>query len=95
MPIRELKNKLSEYLRLVKSGEQVLVSERGVVVAEIRQPGPGRRWEGKYPGLASIEAKGAACIGAPNDPVLYPALRPVLRSTTSAELLEAERGERR
>ena len=33
-----LKNKLSEYIRLVYSGEVVLVTERGHVVAELRPP---------------------------------------------------------
>ena len=37
--IRELKNRLSEYIRLVRNGERVLVTDRGVIVAEIRQPG--------------------------------------------------------
>ncbi len=36
--IKELKNRLSEYLRLVKAGEVVLVTERGEVVAELRPP---------------------------------------------------------
>lgn len=36
--IKVLKNKLSEYLRMVQGGEVVLVTDRGEVVAEIRQP---------------------------------------------------------
>ena len=36
--VRELKNRLSEYLRLVRNGEQILVTDRGDVVAELRQP---------------------------------------------------------
>ncbi len=36
--IRELKNRLSEYLRLVRRGERVLVTDRGEVVAEIHRP---------------------------------------------------------
>jgi antitoxin (DNA-binding transcriptional repressor) of toxin-antitoxin stability system len=38
--VRALKAKLSEYLRLVKSGETILVTERDEVVAELR---PARR----------------------------------------------------
>ncbi|MGB6992764.1 MAG: type II toxin-antitoxin system prevent-host-death family antitoxin, partial [Thermoanaerobaculia bacterium] len=34
--VRELKNRLSEYLRLVRSGEDVLVTDRGRVIAELR-----------------------------------------------------------
>lgn len=37
--VRELKNRLSEYLREVRSGETVLVTDRGEVVAELRPPG--------------------------------------------------------
>jgi prevent-host-death family protein len=38
--IRQLKARLSEYVRLAKAGETVLVTERGKVVAELR---PSRR----------------------------------------------------
>ena len=37
--IREIKNRLSEYLRKAKAGEQVLVTERGKPVAVITRPG--------------------------------------------------------
>jgi antitoxin (DNA-binding transcriptional repressor) of toxin-antitoxin stability system len=40
--VRELKNRLSEYLREVRLGTTVLVTDRGTVVAEIREPEPGR-----------------------------------------------------
>ncbi|KKL70612.1 hypothetical protein LCGC14_2103170 [marine sediment metagenome] len=38
--IRELKNKLSKYLRLVKDGEVIIVTDRNEIVAEIKQPAP-------------------------------------------------------
>lgn len=38
--VKDLKNRLSSYLRHVKAGERILVTERGVVVAELRRPGP-------------------------------------------------------
>ena len=37
--VRELKAKLSDYLRQVARGEIILVTDRGHVVAEIRPPG--------------------------------------------------------
>ncbi len=37
--IKELKNNLSAYLREVRQGARVLVSDRGEVVAELREPG--------------------------------------------------------
>ena len=36
--IREIKNKLSEYLRIVAEGETVLVTDRGRVVAQLAPP---------------------------------------------------------
>ncbi len=36
--IRELKNHLSEYLRLVAGGESIVVTDHGRPVAEIRRP---------------------------------------------------------
>jgi len=36
--IKVLKNRLSEYLRLVASGETILVTDRDRVVAELRPP---------------------------------------------------------
>jgi len=38
--IKQLKARLSEYLRLVKTGETILVTEREMVIAELR---PSRR----------------------------------------------------
>ncbi len=36
--IRELKNRLSEYLREVRLGITILVTDRGTAIAEIREP---------------------------------------------------------
>ena len=38
--LRELKNRLSEYVRLVRAGEHVQVTDRGQVVAELVPPTP-------------------------------------------------------
>lgn len=40
--LKTLKNRLSEYVRLVASGETVLVTDRDKVVAELGPPRPGR-----------------------------------------------------
>jgi len=39
--VRELKARLSQILREVQRGEVLLVTDRGRVVAELRQPGTG------------------------------------------------------
>ena len=38
--VREVKNKLSEYLRIVAGGETVLVTDHGRVVAQLAPPPP-------------------------------------------------------
>jgi antitoxin (DNA-binding transcriptional repressor) of toxin-antitoxin stability system len=39
--VKELKNRLSEYLRDVRRGAHVLVTDRQVVIAELAPPGAG------------------------------------------------------
>ena len=90
--IRELKNRLSEYVRLVRSGEEVLVTDRGEVVAELRPPGfP--RLESAHPGLETLVRRGTARLGAPNNPSLYPRCQRALSHETSGVLLDEERAE--
>lgn len=92
MGVRELKNRLSEYLRLVRNGEEILVTDRGEVVAELRQPSP--RVALPYPALLEVVRRGRARVGQPNRPDLYPALASVVPPGSAAKLLDEERGER-
>jgi prevent-host-death family protein len=94
--VRELKNRLSEYLRQVRSGEGVLVTDRGEVVAELIPPGAGATDTSVPAGLAALAKRGMATLGAPGDgSSVYRALpRPRRRKHTAAELLDAERGSR-
>ena len=70
--IRALKDKLSAYLRNVRQGDVVLVSDRGRVVAEIRQPTIGdhalRATRGK---LEELAEQGVVRLGMPNSPKAY------------------------
>lgn len=90
--VRELKNRLSEYLRLVRSGEEILVTDRGEVIAELRQPSP--RVQLPYPALMDAVRQGRARIGMGNHPALYPKMSPLLPPGTAARLLDEERGPR-
>jgi antitoxin (DNA-binding transcriptional repressor) of toxin-antitoxin stability system len=94
--IRELKDRLSHYVRLVEAGESVLVTDRGSVVAELRPPGSGAApaADPLEARLADLVRRGRAVAGAPHDPGLYRPRPRVLTAATSAELLREERGAR-
>ncbi len=92
--LRELKNRLSHYVREVREGAVVLVTDRGEVVAELRPPGPQDEVAAKYPRLLELAQQGRARLGALNRRELYERMPPALRGITSAELLDQDRGER-
>ncbi len=93
--VRELKNRLSEYIRQVRSGEGVLVTDRGVVVAELTPPGQAPTDLSVPPGLLALAKRELATLGSPGDANLYPALpRSRRRKRTAAQLLDDERGTR-
>ena len=89
--IRELKNRLSEYVRRVRRGEEILVTDRGTVVAELRQPtaAPGGV---AYPGLIRHARAGKVRLGAPNLTAAYPRVPRSLTQGTAQRLLDEERG---
>lgn len=92
--LRELKNRLSEYVRWVRAGETILVTDRGEVVAELRRPGRPPADADIEPGLLELASQGLLRLGGPNSPDLYPSMPRALRSLSVAGLLNAEREER-
>lgn len=90
--LRELKNRLSEYVREVRSGEGVLVTDRGMVVAELIPAGQGADEIGVSSGLMAGARRGQLTLGASNDAAVYPKLRPILKRHRAIELLDQERG---
>jgi prevent-host-death family protein len=93
--VRELKNRLSEYIRQVRSGEGVLVTDRGEVVAELTSPGHASSDTSVPPGLVALARRGLVTLGVPRDDRAYPPLpRTRRRKRTAAQLLDEERGER-
>jgi antitoxin (DNA-binding transcriptional repressor) of toxin-antitoxin stability system len=90
--VRELKNRLSEYLRLIKQGESVLVTEHGVVIAELRQPGLSTAEE-RYPGLASLVRRGIAISVHENVSSAYPRMQRLLPEGDALRLLDEARGD--
>ena len=94
--IRELKNRLSEYLREVRAGESVLVTDRGEVIAELSPPGQMRAADPSVPaGLLQLARRGLITLGSRPEAALYKALPRRRRGRRSAaELLDEERGNR-
>lgn len=93
--IRELKNRLSAFVREVEHGETVLITDRGRVVAELRPPGEVDRAatpeDLRYRRLVDAgvirPAAGARSIRLGDLPVRR------LTRGTSQDLLDEERGE--
>jgi len=92
--LRELKNRLSEYIRQVRSGEGVVVTDRGEVVAKLIPPGQGVEGRGVASGLEVLARRGQLTLGASNDAALYPKLPPLHKRGRAIELLAEERGAR-
>jgi antitoxin (DNA-binding transcriptional repressor) of toxin-antitoxin stability system len=93
--IRELKNRLSEYLREVRRGGSVLVTDRGEVIAELCPPGHGAADPDVPAALLALAKRGLVTLGTPGDSSLYKAMPRSHRGRHSAaQLLDEERGSR-
>ena len=91
--LRELKNKLSKYVALARSGESVSITDRGHIVAELS---PAKRHPGTGEPTATLEdlrRKGILYGGGPNKAKEYPAMPRALKRSASS-LLDEERGSR-
>lgn len=91
--LRELKNRLSEYVRLVRAGEHVQVTDRGQVVAELIPPASAT---GRDPaaGLAALERRGALWPPSAEGRARYRRLPRLVPTGTVQRLLDEDRGER-
>jgi antitoxin (DNA-binding transcriptional repressor) of toxin-antitoxin stability system len=93
--VRELKNRLSEYLREVRRGESVLVTDRGEVVAEFSPPRHGANDPNVPPALLALAKRGLVTLGIPGDNLRYEAMPRSRRGHRSAaQMLDEERGPR-
>jgi antitoxin (DNA-binding transcriptional repressor) of toxin-antitoxin stability system len=90
--VRELKNRLSEYIRQARAGEGVLVTDRGEVVAELTRPGE-ESGDALPPGLRSLVRRGFVTLGR-GGKAPYPSLGRGRARQSAAQLLDAERGSR-
>jgi len=91
--VKDLKNRLSAYLREVAQGETILVTDRGRVVAELRRPTVEALASPSEQALARLHGEGVLIPGLPQDPDAYGPSRARLKGDSST-LLDAERAER-
>lgn len=95
--IRELKNRLSQYVAEVRRGEVVLVTDRGTVVAELRPPGAAAAAQDDVPaGLRRLVERGLVRPArGGHDPGLYQrTFEPIGPPGLGRRLLDEERGDR-
>jgi antitoxin (DNA-binding transcriptional repressor) of toxin-antitoxin stability system len=92
--VRELKNRLSEYLRAVRQGEQILITDRGQVIAELRQPTAYSDQGDLAPALASMVRERTLEVGLPNRAEAYPAQPRRVPDGTAGRVLGELRDER-
>lgn len=86
--VRELKNSLSAYIRRVKKGETVIVTERGKEIALLKKP-PGGPLEER---LETLQAKGWIRIGEGGRPTgLTGRRKKVRRAPLSRAVIEDRR----
>jgi prevent-host-death family protein len=88
--IRELKNKLSHYVRQIEAGKRVAVTAHGRVVAELVPPGAGTGGASRYEELVAAGIIVPATEGN-DDPPEWPEIH--LSRGTVAELIDSDRGE--
>ena len=91
--LRELKNRLSEYVRLVRAGEHVQITDRGQAVAELVSalPAKGRS---AAEALADLERRGLVRPPIAKGRARYPRLPRIAPPGTAQRLLDEDRGER-
>jgi prevent-host-death family protein len=95
--IRELKDKLSLYVRKAEAGDVILVTDRGRIVAELVPPGSAPPLSDIHPGLVAMARRGEARLPThAADPDLYrrPLPKIDLGGQTVQDLIDWERGER-
>jgi prevent-host-death family protein len=92
--LRELKNRLSQYVRRARAGHPVQITDRGEVVAELLPPVRSVASVDAQQRLAELARRGLVRLGAPNDGRLYRRLPRLAPVGTVKRLLDAERGER-
>jgi prevent-host-death family protein len=91
--IRELKTRLSEYLRQVRKGRTLLVTDHGEVVAELRPVGAAARRAGSRRLDEAFAAGDLVDAERPDDRSWLDSSEQLMPVGSAGVLLDAERGE--
>lgn len=91
--LRELKNHLSAYVKRVRRGDEVLVTDRGTVVAMLIKPRAAPRGGDVQASLEELARHQELRLGISNSADLYPRLQPLGKPGLAEKLLTAERGD--
>jgi prevent-host-death family protein len=86
--IKELKNRLSEYLRRVRAGETVYVTDRGRIIAELRPTKPVRSTDQEI--VRRLAAEGLVSPGS-GDLADFPPSRPVRPGKLASQVIIEDR----
>ncbi len=91
--LRELKNRLSEYIRMVHAGEHIRVTDRGHVVAELVPPASATTRD-PASALAELERRGLLRPSTAEGRARYPRFRRLVPAGTAQRVLDEDRAER-
>jgi prevent-host-death family protein len=91
--IRELKARLSEYVRQVRQGRTLLVTDHGEVVAELRPAGDASAQQATRRLEEALAAGWLVAAEQPGDRRWLELPEPLLEPGAAAALLDAERDE--
>lgn len=89
--IRELKAHLSRYVKEVKQGEEILVSERGKVVARLVPSDPVSEADRTQQHLLKLAAEGAILLPRTRRPTTVPASRIKVEGTPFSDAVIEDR----
>ena len=89
--IRESKSRLSSYVRRVRRGEIIRVTDRGEVVAELHPPSSARSVPVELAGLHELAGRGLLRLGKSNRGMRYPRSPVRLPEGMAKTTLDAER----
>src|SRR5688500_4666527 len=92
--VRELKDRLSEYLRLVSAGGRFLGTDHGEVVAALRKPGSDALAEGIPAELSELASRGKIGLGAKQDASVYRIFMRATPEGTRQKILNEDRSGR-